>query len=116
MEVRLNCCTQIQTDSLIYEIGAEDFYRDIAGDVETWFDTSEFDAIHPSGIQTGVNKKVIGMMKDEAGGNIIQEFVDLREKQYSLKMREDSSEHKRCKGIRKNVVKNRITTIIKTVY
>ena len=24
------------TDSLIYEIGAEDFYRDIAGDVETW--------------------------------------------------------------------------------
>ena len=60
------------TDSLIYEIGAEDFYRDIAGDVETWFDTSEFDASHPSGIQTGVNKKVIGMMKDEAGGKIIQ--------------------------------------------
>ena len=48
MEVRLNCCT----DSLIYEIGAEDFYTDIAGDVETWFDTSEFDARHPSGIQT----------------------------------------------------------------
>ena len=45
-------------------IGAEDFYRDIAGDVETWFDTSEFDASHPSGIQTSVNKKVIGMMKD----------------------------------------------------
>ena len=48
-------------------------YRDIAGDVETWFDTSEFDASHPSGIQTGVNKKVIGVMKDEAGGKIIQE-------------------------------------------
>jgi len=55
------------TDSLIYEIGADDFYRDIAGDVETWFDTSEFDADHPSGIPTGVNKKVINMMKDEAG-------------------------------------------------
>ena len=37
------------TDSLIYEIGTEDFYRDIAGDVETWFDTSEFDASHPFG-------------------------------------------------------------------
>ena len=86
------------TDSLIYEIGAEDFYRDIAGDVEIWFDTSEFDASHPSGIQTGVNKKVIGMMKDEAGGKIIQEFVGLRAKQYSFKMWEDSSEHKRCKG------------------
>ena len=36
------------TDSLIYEIGTDDFYRDIAGDVETWFDTSEFDASHPS--------------------------------------------------------------------
>ena len=55
-------------------------------DVETWFDTSEFDARHPSGIQTNVNKKQIGMMKDEAGGKIIQEFVGLRAKQYSFKM------------------------------
>ena len=39
------------TDSLIHEIGAEYFYRDIAGDVESWFDTSEFDASHPSGIK-----------------------------------------------------------------
>ena len=97
------------TDSLIYEIGTDDFYRDIAGDVKTWFDTSEFDASHPSGIQTGVNKKVIGMMKDEAGGKIIQEFVGLRTKQYSFKMWGDSSEHKRCKDIRKNVVKKHIT-------
>ena len=37
------------TDSLIYEIETDDFYRDIAGDVETWFHTSEFDAGHPSG-------------------------------------------------------------------
>jgi len=55
------------TYSLIYEIATEDCYRDIAGDLETWFDTSEFDANHPSGVQTGVNKKVIGMMKDGAG-------------------------------------------------
>ena len=89
------------TDSLIYEIGAEDFYRDIAGDVETWFDTSEFDADHHSGIQTGVNKKVIGMMKYETGGKIIQEFVGLGAKLYSFKMWKDSSELKRCKGIRK---------------
>jgi len=108
MEVRLNCCTQIQ-DSLIYEIGAKDFYRDIAGDVKTSFDTSEFDASYSSGIQTGVNKKVIRMMKDEAGRKIIQEFVGLRAKLYSFNMWEDSSKRKRCKGIRKNVVKNRIT-------
>jgi len=51
------------TDSLIYEIGTEDCYKDIAGDLETLFDTSEFDASHPSGIQTGVNKKVIGRVE-----------------------------------------------------
>jgi len=49
------------------------------------------------------------MMKDEAAGKIIQEFVGLKAKQYSFKMWEDSSEHKKCKAIRKNVVKNRIT-------
>ena len=89
------------TDSFIYEIGADDFYIDIAGDVETWFDTSECAADHPSGIPTGVNKKVIGMMKDESGGKIIKEFVGLRLKLYSVKMWEDSSEHKRCKGVKK---------------
>ena len=73
----------------------EDFYRDIAGDVETWIDTSEFDAGYPSGIQTGVNKKVIGMMKDEAGWKIIQEFIGLRTKLYHFKMWKDSSEHMR---------------------
>ena len=36
-------------------------------------------------------------------------FVGLRAKQYSFKMWEDSSEHKRCKGVKKNVVKIRIT-------
>ena len=30
------------TDSLIYEIETEDFYQDIAGDVEEKFDTSNF--------------------------------------------------------------------------
>ena len=32
------------TDSYIYEIETDDFYRDIGGDVETWFDTSEFES------------------------------------------------------------------------
>ena len=49
------------------------------------------------------------MMKDETGGKIIQQCVGLRPKLYSVKMREDSSEHKRCKGFKKNVVENRIT-------
>ena len=51
------------TDSLIYEIETEDFYRDTSDDVEARFDTSDFDKDHPSGIPTGKNKKLIGMMK-----------------------------------------------------
>jgi len=41
------------------------------------------------------------MMKDEAGGKIIQEFIGLRAKLYAVKMWKDSSEHKRCKGVKK---------------
>ena len=44
-------------------------------------------------------------MKDEAGGKIITEFVGLRAKLYSYKIYEDPSEYKKCKGVKKNVVK-----------
>ena len=60
------------TDSLMYEIETEDFYKDISGDVRTKFDTSNFPSNHPSGIETGVNKKVIGMFKDEQAGESSQ--------------------------------------------
>ena len=56
------------TDSLCYEIKTDDFYQDISDDVDKWFDTSEYDKDHPSGIPTGKNEKVIGMMKDECKG------------------------------------------------
>ena len=79
------------TDSLCYEIETEDFYADISGDIEGSFDTSNFEKNHPSKIQ-GKNKKVPGMMKDEAGGKIIEEFVGLRAKLYSYKMFEGKTE------------------------
>ncbi len=74
------------TDSLAYEIETEDFYKDISGDVVSKFDTSNFPRDHPSGIEAGHNKKVVGMFKAEAGGQIIDEFVGLRAKLYSYKM------------------------------
>ena len=55
------------TDSLMYEIKAEDFYKDISEEVESKFDISNFPKDHPSGIATGLNKKVIWMMKDKCG-------------------------------------------------
>ena len=95
------------TDSLCYEIETEDFYKDISGDVEKGFDTSNFPKDHPSGIPVGKNKKVPGMMKDEAGGRIIEEFVGLRAKLYSYKMFKGKKE-KKCKGIKKSVVRKDI--------
>ena len=96
------------TDSLCYEIKTKDFYVDISNDVREKFDTSNFDKNHPSGIEAGVNRKVIGMMKDEAGGKIITEFVGLRSKLYAYKM-DCGKEEKKCKGVKKGVVKKEIT-------
>ena len=96
------------TDSLAYEIETEDFYRDISSDVKSKFDTSNYPKDHPSGILTGVNKKVIGMFKDEAAGKQIAEFVGLRAKLYSYRV-EDSYEEKKCKGVKKAVIKKTIT-------
>ena len=95
------------TDSLAYEIETEDFYKDISGDVRGFFDTSNFPKGHSSGIEVGCNKKVVGMFKDEAGGKIIREFVGLRAKLYAYKMHE-GKEEKRCKGVKKAVVKRSI--------
>ena len=96
------------TDSFLYEIQTEDFYKDISGDVKDRFDTSDYPEGHPSVIPTGVNKKVLGMFKDEAAGKNITEFVGLRAKLYSYKM-EEGKENKKCKGIKKAVVEKSIS-------
>ena len=84
------------TDSLMYEIQTEDFYKDI-----------DYPPNHPSGIPSGFNKKVLSMFKDEVGGKVIGESVGLREKLYSYKMFE-GEESKKSKGVKKSVVKNSI--------
>ena len=96
------------TDSLMYEIQTEDFYKDIIRDVKDRFDTSGYPSDHPSSIPSGFNKKVLGMFKDEVNGDIIDEFVGLRAKLYSYKMFE-GEESKKCKGVKKSVVKKSIT-------
>ena len=90
--------------SFVYDINTEDFYKDIAGDVETRFDTSGY-CDRP--LLIGKNKKVIGLMKNELGGEVMKEFISLRPKMYSYRV--GSSEPKKCKGIKKCVVKKTIT-------
>ena len=92
------------TDSLLYQVHTDDFYKDISYDIKSKFDTSDYPPGHPSGIPTGVNKKVIGMFKDEVAGKQISCFVGLRPKLYSFRIEEDK-EVRKCKGIKKNVVK-----------
>ena len=95
------------TDSLMYDIKTKDFYKDISPDILTKFDTSDYNPNHKSGIPTGINKKVIGMFKDEVAGKQITHFVGLRPKLYSYKV-EDEKELKKCKGIKKNVIKKKL--------
>ena len=56
------------TLTLTYEIRTKDFYKDINPDIEKRFDTSDYPTNHPSGIKIGLNSKVLGMFRDEAGG------------------------------------------------
>ena len=95
----------MDTDSLIYSIHTADFYKDIADDVEARFNTSGYVPDRP--LPVGLNKKVIGLMKDELGGEKMREFISLRPKMYSYKV--GNSEPKKCKGIKKCVVKRMIS-------
>ena len=54
----------VDTDSLIMHIKTEDFYKDIADDVEKRCDTSNYDDECDRPLPKGKNKKVIGLMKD----------------------------------------------------
>ena len=101
---KLTLC-YMDTDSLIYDIKTDDFYKDIADDVEVRFNTSGYVPDRP--LPVGLNMKVIGLMKDELGGGIMKEFVTLRSKMYSYKV--GNSESKKCKGIKKCVIKKTIS-------
>ena len=95
----------MDTDSFIMNIKTNDFYEDIASDIENRFDTSNYEVNRR--LPTEKNKKVIGLMKDELGGKIITEFVTLRPKTYSF-LADDGKEDKKAKGTKKHVIKKMI--------
>ena len=86
-------------------IKTNDFYKDVANDVECKFDTSNYEVTRS--LPMGKNKKVIGLMKDELGRKIITEFVTLRPKNYSY-LTDDGKEDKKAKGTKKCVIKRMI--------
>ena len=92
----------MDTDSFIMHVKTEDFFEDIANDVEKNYDTSNYTCERP--LPMGKNKKVIGLMKDELGGEIMEEFFGLRPKYYSYLMN-DGQVDKKAKGTKKCVIK-----------
>jgi len=97
------------TDSLIYEIETDDIYQDMSKSLEH-YDTSEYpEGLHFSGLQlqSNQNKKVVAKMKDEMKGEVLLEFVGLRPKAYSKRMRE--KEVCKAKGTSQSAVKNNLT-------
>ena len=103
---RLKLC-YMDTDSLIYSIKTKDFYSDISPDVESRFDISGYPNDRSGPLPIGKNKKVIGLMRDELGGEIMKEFISLRPKMCSY--RAGNSEPKKCKGIKRCVVKKTVS-------
>ena len=59
---KLKLC-YMDMDSLVYDIETEDFYEDIANDVEARFNTSGYSKTDSRPLPIGLNKKVIGLMK-----------------------------------------------------
>ena len=92
------------TDSLTYEIEADDVYQDFWNDKDK-FDNSDYPEDSP--YFNKENKKVIGKFKDEVAGMPITEFVGLRSKMYSY-AKDNDKVGKTAKGIKKNIIKNSI--------
>ena len=88
----------MDTDIFIVYIKAENIYVDIAKDVETKFDTANYELERPW--RKEKNKKVIELTKDELGGKIMKELAASIAKAYSC-LTNDSDEVKKSKVTRK---------------
>ena len=83
------------TDSVTYEIKSENVYEEFF----KWKDLFDFSNF-PKGSKffDDTNKKVIGKMKDEFGGVMVEQFVGLKSKLYSMK-KIDVKEYNTAKGV-----------------
>ena len=92
------------TDSLTYEIEAEDVYKDFWNDKDMLNNSNYLES---SPYYCNVNKKIIGKFKNEACGIPIIVFIGLKSKMYSF-VKDNEKSGRAAKGIKKNVIKNNI--------
>ena len=93
-----NLC-YVDAESFIVHVTTDDAYKDIAVDLETRSDTSNFEIDRP--LIKGTNKKAVGLMKNKLGKKVMIKIVGLRVKTYSC-LKDASSEDKKAKGIKKS--------------
>ena len=106
----------IDTDTFFIYTETKDFHEDIANDVQRWFDISNYDEKDERPLPIGKNEKVIGLFKDELGGNIMTEFVALRAKAYAYLINGYNDDdydknkimNKKAKGTKKCVIKREL--------
>ena len=83
----------MDTDSFIVYIKTDDIYKDIAEDVETRFDTSNYEL---DNCLKEKNKKAIRLMKDELGRKIMRKFAGLRANIYSYLIDDGSEDRQKA--------------------
>ena len=72
----------MDTDSFIVNVKTDYIYKDIAENVETRFDASNIGLERP--LPKGKYQKVIGLMNDELGGDVMTEVAVLRAKHIAI--------------------------------
>ena len=95
----------MDTDSFIFYVKTDDIYKDIAENVETRFDTWNFEIDRP--LPKGKNKNLTEVMKDELGGQVMKEFVRLRTKTYSY-LKDNNDEDKKAKGTKNCIIERKL--------
>ncbi|CAH1109717.1 unnamed protein product [Psylliodes chrysocephalus] len=96
------------TDSLILEVFTSNFYDDMKQNI-THFDTSNFSKNNEYGMP--ITNSIVGKMKDEFAGTIVDAFYGTGAKAYCVKLGKPlkkETEIKKAKGVSKNIIKNQL--------